>query len=193
MHRRATWRTYPPTCPELPAGAYAQRAVRLSASWLAAVPLFTAFAHAAPPAGSQAPGAIPAPSLASLLATKWAGVIREVVSALHRLCSAYSFSVLSQNLPIEGDHGEHLLSQRHLVTEHRPRARQRSVGIVGHKWSAQSDGVSLLGRFDQPASHSPMCVRQAFAACTAHLPNSGRGGQLSRSWAHLAAYLELAT
>ena len=59
------------------------------------------FAHAAPPAGSQAPGAIPAPSLASLLATKWAGVIREVVSALVRLCSAYCFSVLPQNLPIE--------------------------------------------------------------------------------------------
>ena len=114
------------------------------------------------------------------------------MSALVRLCSAYSFSVLPQNLSIESAHGEHLLSQRHLVTEHRPRARQRSVGIVGHKWSAQSDGISSLGRFDLPASHSPMCVRQ-FAACTAHLPNSERGGQLSRSWAHLAAYLELAT
>jgi hypothetical protein len=116
------------------------------------------------------------------------------VSALVRLCSAYSFSVLPQNLPIESAHGEHLLSQRHLVTEHRPRARQRSVGKVGHKCSAQSDGIISLGRFDLPASHSPMCVRQ-FAACTAHahLPNSERGGQLSRSWAHLAACLGLAT
>jgi hypothetical protein len=101
------------------------------------------------------------------------------VSALVRLCSAYSFSVLPQHLPIEGDHGEQLLSQRRLVTEHRPRARRRPVDIVGHEWSAQSDGISLFGRFDQPASHSPMRVRQ-FAACTALIPNSGRGGQLSR-------------
>ena len=118
--------------------------------------------------------------------------MRMDIDALVRPPSACFLSVPPPQLPLESGHGEHLLSERRLAMEHRPRARQMSGGIVGHEWSAQSDGISLLGRFDQPASHSPMRVRQ-FAACTALTTNTGRGGQLSRSWAHLAAYLELAT
>jgi hypothetical protein len=114
------------------------------------------------------------------------------VSALVRLCSAYSFSVIPQHLSIESDHGEHLLSQRRLVTEHRPRARQMSVDIVGHERSAQSDGISLLGRFDQPAGHSPMRVRQ-FAAYRAYTEQRAGRPALSRSWAHLTTYLRSVT
>jgi hypothetical protein len=101
-----------------------------------------------------------------------------IASAAHM----HSFSVLPQNLPIESDHGEHTCCRNAicLVTEHRPRARQRSVGIVGHKWSAHRATGSaqhlVVGLTSPPASHSPMCVRQ-FAACTAHLPNSARAGR----------------
>ena len=58
-------------------------------------------------------------------------------SAFVRLCSSYFLSVLPQQLPVESDHGDHLLSERRVVMEHRPWGFQRPGGMVGHEWSAQ--------------------------------------------------------
>jgi hypothetical protein len=109
----------------------------------------TAVAHpAAPPCGSRAPGANPAPARVSLHVTELAGAMRKVVDAFVRLCSAYFLSVLPPQLPMESDHGEHLhlLSERLLVMGHCPRAHQRSRDIIRHEWSAQGPLNSPLGR-----------------------------------------------
>jgi hypothetical protein len=65
--------------------------------------------YRAPPCGSQAPGANPAPARVPLHVTKLTGVMWEVTGAFVRLCSAYFLSILPQQLPMESDHGEHLL------------------------------------------------------------------------------------
>jgi hypothetical protein len=93
----------------------------------------TAVAHAAPPApGSRAPGATPAPSLIPwymtyLRVTKLVRAMRMDIDALVRPPSACFLSVPPPQLPLENGHGEHLLSERRLVMEHRPRACQMSV------------------------------------------------------------------
>jgi hypothetical protein len=107
-----------------------------------------------------------------MLATKLVGAIRGVVGALVRLCSAYSFSVrLPQHLPIESEHGEHLLSQRRLGTEHRPRARQRSVDRVGHgarmeRPDRATGSAYLVGLTRQSLAHVRAPVRCMYRAYT---------------------------
>jgi hypothetical protein len=53
------------------------------------------------------------------------------IDALVRPLSAYFLSVPPSQLPLESGHGDHLLSERRLVMEHRPRACQ-ILNVRGH-------------------------------------------------------------
>jgi hypothetical protein len=91
----------------------------------------------------------PTPARVSLHVTKLAGV-RGHEEGYRCFCSSlqptFPLCPTLQQLPMESDHGEHLLSERLLVMGHCPRAHQRSRDIIGHDWSAQGPLNSPVGR-----------------------------------------------
>ena len=99
-------------------------------------------------------------------------------SAFVRLCSSYFLSVLPQQLPLESDHGDHLLSERRVVIEDRS-CCQGMLGVYwGRNRAPRATGIAHRGLLDERGSvargRGP--ARRGPSAYNGERPRRYRGG-----------------